>query len=298
MIAEKQSNPSIRELDSNNYGSINARVLSDSITLIDVSHDRFEASLSLHGGQILSWQPNGQKEVFWLSKKAKYDQEEAIRGGVPLCWPWFGALEGGGNHGFARTSQWSLAEYQINQDDVVLTLVLEGEQSQNIWPFKYQLTQRIVISNSLQQTLNVTNTSDKAFRFNGALHSYFRVSDPKYVAVPVLNNHYYDDKISSHLKCTPSDVFNCVGPIDRIYHCNSSATIFDKHWKRAIEIKKSNCPQWVLWNPGKATASAMADVHQGGENEFVCLEASNTNWLTVEAGKSIELSQEIQVYNV
>ncbi|MDN3651721.1 D-hexose-6-phosphate mutarotase [Thalassotalea ponticola] len=298
MIAVNKGELLISELERNEFGSIVQRTIATDIQIVELTHKNFSATISLYGGQVLSWKPNKQRDVFWLSKRTFYEKGKAIRGGIPLCWPWFGAHKDAGNHGFARNVNWQLDNFSVDSRAITIKLSLEGEQAYNVWPYKYRVVQTIVISDTFSQSLVVQNLSDRVFQFNGALHSYFQVSDPANVAVPGLNSHFYDDKISSYLNCPPRDVLDCTGPIDRIYHSDASVTLFDKVWKRAIEINKSNCPQWVLWNPGKDIALSMDDIHQLGENEFVCLEAANTNGVTVNPGKSAELFQEIQVYNL
>ncbi|TRX54434.1 D-hexose-6-phosphate mutarotase [Thalassomonas sp. M1454] len=282
----------------NEYGSVTQQLINAKCTEVSISHQTCQASLSLFGGHVLSWKPIGHDEVFWLSKSAVFDAKTAIRGGIPLCWPWFGPYGEAGNHGFARTSVWELSKVDVAQHSVTVELTLSGANFSQFWPNKFVVKQIITFSNTFSQQLIIENVSDEDFQFTDALHTYFSVSSPENVAIPELSNSSYHDKIKQLSNCQPKDVFDCIGPIDKIYHSDSSMTMFDKGWKRAIEINKSNSSQWVLWNPGKEIAAGMADIHQNGEDEFVCLEAANTNWITVKAGETAEVSQEIQVYKL
>ncbi|WNC67646.1 D-hexose-6-phosphate mutarotase [Thalassotalea nanhaiensis] len=298
MLPIEVNSAEFTSIAKNEYGEVVESKISDTFSELILSHELFSAKLTLHGGHVLNWQPKGHDEVFWMSKKAQLENGKAIRGGIPICWPWFGPYNDAGNHGFARTSLWQLGSIDINSAGIKVELVLEGEKRSESWTHKFKVTQILMFSNSFSQQLEIENLSNQDFQFSNALHSYFSVSSPENIAIPDLNSAYFDDKIKSIQGCTPSDVFNCVGPIDKIYHHNSSMTMFDKGWKRAIEIKKSNSTQWVLWNPGKDIAAGMSDIHQQGEDEFVCLEAANTNWVIVPKGEKVSLSQEIQVYKL
>lgn len=131
-------------LYSNAFGAIKKRQLNQHITLLELEHALGSAVISLYGGQVLQWQPANQQPVFWLSDKANYTQGKAIRGGVPICWPWFGAyhnesgelLEAEGNHGFARQRTWQISSYQIERDRFSITLNLSGEYDCTAWPAK------------------------------------------------------------------------------------------------------------------------------------------------------------------
>ena len=92
-----------------------------------------------------------------------------------------------------------------------------------------------------------------------------------------------------------SSLTSCEGPVDRIYYDGSSKTLIDNAWQRAITVTSDNCQQWVLWNPGKTAAMAMADMHQGSEQEFVCLEAANTQWQIIPSQASVSISQKVTV---
>lgn len=288
----------LNRLAKSEFGEVVESKLNANFSELILSHDLFSARLTLHGGHVVSWQPKGHDEVFWMSKKAQLENGRAIRGGVPICWPWFGPYNDAGNHGFARTSTWQLGDIDINSNRIKVELILEGENKSSVWPYKFRVKQVLMFSTTFSQQLIIENLSHKDFQFSSALHSYFSVSNPENIAIPELNSACFDDKIKKIQGCAPADVFNCTGPIDKIYYHNSAMTMFDKGWKRAIEIKKSNSAQWVLWNPGLDIAAGMADIHQQGENEFVCLEAANTNWVTVPKSEAVSLSQEIQVYKL
>ncbi len=287
----------------NEFGTAELYTLSDDISAVRFVHSSGEGSVSLYGGQVLTWQPKGQQPVFWLSNDSQYSTTAAIRGGIPICWPWFGgevkSVEGNieqvSNHGFARQSQWHLDDIEISQSQVIITLSLSGMHFSKHWPAAFKLSQRLVFSAQFQQTLTMINLSEQPVEYTGALHSYFCVSSPEHSNIPLLESAKFDDKLSGE-KNTLAKLANCVGPIDRIYHDNQHQTIIDHGWQREINVSSDNCQQWVLWNPGKAAVS-MADMHQGSEQEFVCLEAANTDWQVLASQESVSISQQVIIIN-
>ena len=94
----------MKNIQKNAFGHIDVLARTNDCSILNIKHNAVQATVSLYGGQVLSWQPTGEREVFWLSQASEYSSGKAIRGGVPICWPWFGAYKDGGNHGFARQS--------------------------------------------------------------------------------------------------------------------------------------------------------------------------------------------------
>lgn len=281
-------------LFSNVHGEITQYQKADGVEIINVQHHLCSASVSLYGGQVLTWQLKGQQPVFWLSDTSSYQQGKAIRGGVPLCWPWFGAYKEGGNHGFARQMQWQLLDAKITEQEVKLTLATSGDNLSPLWPTSFKLVQQLTFSTQFQQQLTIHNLSDQSVKFSSALHSYFQVSSPLYTTVSGLNNVKFDDKITS-LKAQQDSLENCIGPIDRIYYSSDNQELIDQGWQRKIKVESLGCQQWVLWNPGKKIAETMTDVHIGGESEYVCLEAANTHWQTIAEQQSVTIGQKVTV---
>ncbi|MDT0602978.1 D-hexose-6-phosphate mutarotase [Thalassotalea castellviae] len=286
-------------LFSTAFATISQRSLNQDMVILEIEHPLFTASLSLYGGQVLSWQPRGHEEVFWQSNSTEFKQGKAIRGGIPLCWPWFGAYidkngNHGGNHGFARNNHWQLISQQISENDVILTLAFIGERVHELWPAKFKVIQTLTFSSTFNQQLTISNLSQESVNYSSALHSYFKVSHPNNVQVPNLHSVCFDDKITNQ-KQQKNQLADCVGPIDRIYYSAEQQVLIDSGLKRKITLDSTHCQQWVLWNPGHEIAKTMQDIHDEGENEFVCLEAANTQWQTIGAGEHAEFSQRISV---
>ncbi|WP_448563561.1 D-hexose-6-phosphate mutarotase [Thalassotalea ganghwensis] len=279
---------------NNEFGSVSIDKSRSGIDIVKIIHSNCEAEISLYGGQVLHWQPKGGQAVFWLSKKASYQSGGAIRGGIPICWPWFGSYLNERNHGFARLQSWQVCDIQIDAQGVIVALELSGQHQSPVWPYAFKLTQIISFSEVFSQQMLIENLSDSDFQFGHAFHSYFRVSDPEKVRVAGLNTSDYDDKITGE-KHQAAPLKNCKGPLDRIYYNNDRQTIEDELWQRKITVESTNCHQWVIWNPGKTLADNMSDIHPSGEKEYVCLEAANVKMQTVKSGQTIEVSQKVTV---
>lgn len=281
------------------FGQVHRVSTTEDIDVIEIKHQHCQAKLSLYGGQVLSWIPQGQKDIFWLSDTAAFEQGKAIRGGIPLCWPWFGrhfddADNKFGNHGFARDNQWDIEDVVIDKDCVTITLVFQSENKHNLWPNAFNLSQTLSFGSTFKQSLTMINLGNDNALYTGALHSYFRVSSPKNTTVAKLSNAPFDDKLTAE-SYPPQPLLNGVGPIDRVYHSSENMQIDDSQWRRVIEVNASNTEQWVFWNPGVELANNMSDIHPNGEQEFICLEAANTNAKILVPGQKQSISQVINV---
>jgi len=284
-------------LNSNEFGEVSQYFLDKQqlIPALKITHNKCSASISLLGGQLLAWQPENQHPVLWLSETAEYKQNNAIRGGVPICWPWFGGYKSAGNHGFARQNLWKLNDITINQEDVVITLSFTGENFDPVWPYAFSLTQTLIIGSTLSQQLTISNLSDQTFAYKGALHSYFRVSSPKNISINALASANFYDKLSDKDKIA-EPIVPCVGPVDRVYESDEKMKIIDSKWHRTIAVESQQCAQWVLWNPGVEESKQIADIHPKGAQEYICLEAANTQWQHIAPNSRVTIGQKISVY--
>ena len=287
------------ELLENEFGQVHQTRLPNEFSLLTIEHKCCQAKVSLYGGQVLSWNPKGQRDVFWLSDAAMFEQGKAIRGGIPLCWPWFGAHfddkdNKEGNHGFARGKNWQVSDICINEKSVDITLTLQGVNTHSLFPSSFELTQTLSFGETLKQSLTMINLSNRDAYYTGALHSYFSVSAPENITINALSDAPFDDKLTGQ-SYAPQLLVNGVGPVDRVYHSNKLMKIMDKKWQRTIEVSANNTKQWVFWNPGVDLANTMIDIHPSGEQEFICLEAANTQKQRLVSGKAVTMSQEIKV---
>lgn len=273
-------------------------VLSDNVTIVEkdkvkivrVIHDKATAGIALHGGHVVSFQPTGQADLIWMSEEAIFDNSAALRGGIPVCWPWFGRIAAPA-HGFARSSEWQLLEHRENQQGVIVELGLfASEDTLSIWPHLFDARLIVEITDQLKVTLKVTNTDDKDWVFSGALHSYLNVGDISQVQVTGMGPNYIDSLQSDQI-CTGGDVLTLTDTIDRVYTApEAEIDIDDPVLKRVIKIKNHGHNSAVLWNPWAAGAQSMADMADMGYQTFLCVE-STLHAPSIEQGKTLKPSE-------
>ncbi len=263
-----------------------------------------EALISTYGGQVLQYQPmNDPDPVLFLSESAYYAPGKAIKGGVPVCWPWFGAdPEGQGRptHGFVRNRQWEVIGVSILGDGALrLELGIDAtDETRALWPHDFALRIAITVGRSLQIELETTNTGDVSFEVTQALHSYFRVGDIRDTRVLGLEGTSYIDKVDRGLVKTQADEVVITGEVDRIYSdVPDELTIEDVALERRITIESTGSDNAVIWNPWADIAAQMADL---GDNDFermLCVETANAadDIVDVYPGETICLGAEIAV---
>lgn len=258
------------------------------------------AQLSLYGGQLLSFVPAGGDEVLWLSPLAT-GAPGAIRGGVPVCWPYFGREhqpEDVPQHGFARTTPWQLEEPREDGDgNLHLALTLPAHPGTPL-----RLRQTLVLGNGLQQALATRNPTAAKVSITQALHSYFAVGDVRQVRLEGLDGLDYADKYSGQAFAQSGDWTLAdprdPGRSDRIYHAaGGHYVLHDPVLGRRLRITTTGSGALVVWNPGQAGAQAMADVPDSGWHEFLCVEAANAarDIATLAPGATHTLAQAVEV---
>jgi glucose-6-phosphate 1-epimerase len=243
-----------------------------------------EADVYFQGAHVTGWRPASSPDpVLWLSAQSRFEPGQAIRGGVPVCFPWFSKHRTDRSappHGFARTRDWTLEMARHGADgSVVLEMELAGEALAPLWPHRFRARHRITIGAALRLDLEVLNTGPDAFTFEEALHAYFDVGDIREVTVSGLERAAYQDKAAGDadgLAGPDLEPIRFTGPINRIYPGTREAcVIHDPVRRRDIVISKSGSASTVVWNPWADRAREMSDM---GDEEWigmVCVEPSN-----------------------
>jgi glucose-6-phosphate 1-epimerase len=241
------------------------------------------AEIYLHGAQITSWKPAGYDEVLFLSGQSRWEDGKAIRGGVPICFPWFrDKTTGAGEpkapaHGFVRTKSWKLQSISHLQDTVEVTLATTNdEQGRRWWPFEFGLLHRITVGTELKLELIVSNTAKDPFRFEQALHTYNRVGEVENIRITGLDHvHYLDNCDQNREKIQQGDI-QLSAPTDNAYvDTAGSVTINDPVLNRRIQLDKLHSQTTIVWNPWQERAAALADLGDDEWHQFACVEAGN-----------------------
>ena len=244
------------------------------------------AVIALHGAHLLSWVPAGQRDVFWLSPDSP-PEPAAIRGGVPVCWPWFakqGRPDDALQHGPARIQPWQVsAVHACSDDEISLSLAPCANASLAALTPGLQVSLRTTLGRTLSQTLRTRNLGTQTFHLTQALHSYFAVSHAAQVGIEGLAGLPYRDKLRGMAADIQQAPFALDQACDRIYHAAPDAgsaftgryTLADPGWQRRIVIATQGSRSVVVWNPGNEGARKMADVPDDGWQDYFCIEAAN-----------------------
>jgi glucose-6-phosphate 1-epimerase len=249
---------------------------------------------------VLSWQPTGQAPVIWLSKAAVFESGKSVRGGVPVCWPWFGAREGNTAHGFVRTRLWDVRETSINADkQVVLRLgIADDAITRAVWDFAFDLELVVSVGASLSMELITRNTGDQPFTVTEALHTYFDIGDIGQTQVFGLDGTDYLDKVNQFAKRAQTGAVEFTGETDRIYFNTLADCLIDDPVRhRHMRISKTGSSASVVWNPWSGREKDIADMACGEYRGMVCVETANAglHQVTVEPGAIHALTARIEV---
>jgi len=284
-------------------GQLAFRVGAGGLTYVDIDNHGGRATICLQGAHVVSFRPKSQQApVVWVSDAAKFAAGKSIRGGAPVCWPWFGphASEVAfPAHGFARTVDWQVTGTRKRNDaktEVTLQLV-DNQQTRAQWPHLTQLTLTVVVSDKLEMRLATTNTSDAPIHIGEALHTYFHISDIGTVKVTGLEGSDYHDKVDNFARKKQQGAIGFNGEVDRVYvNTPAECVIEDAGLKRRIHIAKSGSQSTVVWTPWTEKAEKMGDMGKGksgaGWREMVCVESANAmdNVITVVPGETHTLT--------
>jgi glucose-6-phosphate 1-epimerase len=275
------------------------------LSMININSRHASAKISLYGAQILSYVPNGQKDILWMSEQSLFETGKAIRGGVPLCFPWFGTHPDDKTkpqHGFARLQEWSLISVEESADEIVIvTLSLqESPFSLEMWPHPFKAIAAFRIGKKLEIKFTVTNTGNESFEYSDALHTYFNISDISAINIEGLQNASYYEGFGMDLKTQQTQLLSFDGETNRRYvHQNNDCIIIDPGYNRKIYAGKTGSNVTVIWNPAEATAKTMTDIHPGGYKTYVCSEPANAypgiDMINLAPGESHTISTSIQI---
>lgn len=265
-----------------------------------LTHGESHLRLSLQGAHITEYSVAGD-ELLWVSQSATFAPGAAIRGGIPLCWPWFGASPDDAawpQHGFARTAAFRLESQTSSAEGSAVVLTMEDSARILPWQAAASLQVEIRLSDHLWMELRTTNASDRELRLGAGLHSYFAVSDCHTIQIPSVTGLDYLDKPSGFARKTQTDALVIDGEVDRVYvHPPRRAELVDAARSRRVMIDAWGNTDLVVWNPGATVATSMADFDDEGYRKMVCIEPAIAldNRIRLRPGECHAIGQAISV---
>lgn len=252
------------------------------LPLLVINHPAVHAAITLQGAHLITWQPSDNDPVLWLSNKNTFKAGTPVRGGVPICWPWFGSVHKP-SHGFARILPWTLSTHSENSDGVVLTLTLKNNaQTQKLWPHDFRLLARF----QLGKQCNIELESHGEYLTTAALHSYFAVTDITNINISGLGTEFIDYADHTEQKYAEKGSPTFLPQTNRIYtQPDDCSLVHDPLGKRHIEVHHHYHSDVVIWNPGEALARSMSDMPDNGYKRMVCVETACINKPLNSTGK-------------
>jgi glucose-6-phosphate 1-epimerase len=245
-----------------------------------VSTPNATGEMYLHGSHVTSWIPRGAAEVVYCSPHSLWQDGRAIRGGVPICFPWFGAKAdnpAAPAHGFVRTKAWGLESIAREGDGVVVSMHTSSDDgTRRWWPCEFELVCRANFGTQLKLELIVSNTGMSPFSFEEALHGYFRVGDAETAAIGGLDGTDFIDKTDHRMRKTHHGELRFSGETDSVFlNTEHQLKLIDPALRRNIHLQKQSSRTTVVWNPWAEKSAAMGDLGEGEWRNFICVETSN-----------------------
>jgi glucose-6-phosphate 1-epimerase len=254
------------------------------------------------GAQVVRWRFDGS-EVLFVGRKARFEPGQAIRGGIPVIFPWFGddpQKLGRGAHGFARRLAWRVVERSDAKDATRVVLELEdSDATRALWPQRFLLRLEAQLGAQLELALTVTNRGDEPFEFEEALHSYFQVGDVRAISLRGLEGSTYLDKLDGFArKRASNEPQTFTGPVDNVHlDTESACEIEDIVHGRTLALHKRHSRSTVVWNPWVEGAQRLSDLGDEDWAHFLCVETANigANAVQLAAGASHTMELRVEV---
>lgn len=236
---------------------------------IEINHPLFNATIFKQGAQLIHFQPVGSEPFFWSANLSTYCDGKPFRGGIPMCWPWFGKVQTPA-HGFARILPWELLSREDNSAGVTLHWRLcDNKQTLAIWDHPFELNLQMRLGSSCELLLDINAPVETT----GALHTYLYTNDIVNIQIDGLGDHYLDALDAHKLVQNNTNKLEINQTVDRIY-LNSKAqnNLIDK--KRRLCLIHQNYSDVVVWNPWDNGAAAIPDMLNGDYRRMICIETA------------------------
>ena len=272
------------------------------MTKVDITCNDARLELYLQGAQITRYQPIAAIEVLWMSDTASYHPAKALRGGIPLCWPWFGANTENSDrpqHGYARTSEFGVVSTLANAQATSIVLTLDPAQAPYPdWQNKVGLEFEIRLTDALWMEMRSHNLSDSPLTLSNALHSYFSISSRSQLSIPAVTGLTYLDKLQNYMPQFQSPAISINAEVDRVYQAPpETIDLLDSGKGINTSIRSWGNNNLVIWNPGQQKALLMADFDDDGYEQMICIEPANAleQSISLQPGECHRLGQLIKI---
>lgn len=260
-------------------------VTQDQLACLHINHPIFFAEICFQGAQLTQFVPKNESAFIWLSPESKYKKQQGLRGGIPICWPWFGALEKNPSaiknqtkktdvaHGFVRTLDWKLTDINESAHGVEIIMTISHDaQTLDIWPFEFDLQCHFKLSKDLEMSLTTVNRSNKTMNYSQALHSYFPTNDIQRTKILGSENQLYIDALDDWSQKRQKGTIGISEETDRIYFGKSEYNILTpNHLTRVV----SNSQSSVIWNPWVEKSKRLSQFPENGFESMLCIESAN-----------------------
>ena len=264
---------------------------------VTIGNTLWQAELTPHGGQLLRARHRDfPHEVIFLGKRAEFAPGKAIRGGAPVCWPWFGSspVPGRPAQGFARMAEWNI---ELREDSFVRFRLPEPNVPESLRDFPFELCSEVRLSDALELSLVMKNRGEAPVEISCALHTYFAVSGCEKVTVAGLEDAPYTVK-GGPGEPPSREVLKIRGEVCRLYFPQSEKIVLtDPDWGRRILIEKKNSRSTLVWNPGPGRCAQIPDLEDTEYKNFLCIEANRAgeDTLLLTPGAEFRLEQHIRL---
>lgn len=258
---------------------------SGDLPLLHIDHPRAIAVIALQGAQLLHYQRSNSQPLIWLSDQVAYQRGQSLRGGVPVCWPWFGdlarnpepvrkqfPLAAAPAHGLVRGASWLLE--RVDDLDEAVRVTLRYPATDLLSGIDLQL--EISVGDELRMTLRTANNSDRRFEFSQALHTYFAIGDIQRASVVGLEDARYVETLENWSEKIQQGAVMFAGETDRIYlNTPESIRIHDPAWQREICLRSSDSKSAIVWNPWIEKSKRLSQFAPDAWQRMLCIETAN-----------------------
>jgi glucose-6-phosphate 1-epimerase len=262
-------------------GEVGFAELEEDMVFITISNKHAEADICLYGAQITNYKPYRTMDILWMSPDSNFEKGKAIRGGIPICFPWFGPHKSDSSkpqHGFARLMFWDVLETRTNSEGETLVRfqLCSSPETKSYWDHDFCAELKVVVGKQLSVTLKISNTSSIPFEYTCALHSYFNLSSIEEIAIKGLQNTRYHNQLEPGEFIQETEKLEIHKAETRHYYdTEATCVINDPYFGRGIQIAKSNSKVTTVWNPWEETCKEIEDMPDDAYQTFVCVETVN-----------------------